>query len=317
MKKSMYNATHIEGILYEHDLQLRESGANSKNPGTKFIMGTISIATDNAKENIVPVHFTYVTATYGSSGKENPNWKILNDIIDGKIVSVMDGGADAAAKIRIDSNIGLNEFYTDKNGQEELVSAKRNEGGFIHLNGPWKEDEKDRNTFDVDIVITGVKRVDADEEHNIPEKVTIKGAIFDYRKALLPVEFIATNPQAMDYFEGLDASAKNPVFTRIKGRQVSTTVVRKIVEESAFGEASVREVPNSRKEWIVTWAQSAPYDWDDENTITAKELTEAMTARETYLATVKQRADEYKAQKAAGGPSAIPTATDTGASYNF
>ena len=39
MKKKMTNTTHIEGLLYEHKLELRESGPNSKNPGTKFIMG--------------------------------------------------------------------------------------------------------------------------------------------------------------------------------------------------------------------------------------------------------------------------------------
>ena len=315
MKAKIYNDTHIEGILYEHDLQLKESGPNSKNPGTPFIMGTISIATDEAKENIVPVHFTYVTATYGS-GKPNANWTVLNDIISGKIASFMDAG-DAASKIRVDSAIGLNDFYTDKNGQEELVSAKRNEGGFIHTTGPWREDEKDRSTFDCDMVITGVKRIDADEEKGISEHIVIKGCVFDFRKAILPVEFIATNPMAMDYFEGLGASSKEPVFTRVKGRQVSAVIKRQITEESAFGEASVREVTSTRKEWVVTWAQANPYDWDDENSITAAELTKAMEDRETYLATVKQRADEYKASKAQGA-SAIPSAPVAGAAtYNF
>ena len=315
MKAKIYNDTHIEGILYEHDLQLKESGPNSKNPGTPFIMGTISIATDEAKENIVPIHFTYVTATYGS-GKPNANWTVLNDIISGKIASFMDAG-DAASKIRVDSAIGLNDFYTDKNGQEELVSAKRNEGGFIHTTGPWREDEKDRSTFDCDMVITGVKRIDADEEKGISEHIVIKGCVFDFRKAILPVEFIATNPMAMDYFEGLGASSKEPVFTRVKGRQVSAVIKRQITEESAFGEASVREVTSTRKEWVVTWAQANPYDWDDENSITAAELKKAMEDRETYLATVKQRADEYKASKAQGA-SAIPSAPAAGAAtYNF
>ena len=61
MAKKMINSTHIEGVLYEHKLELKESGPNSKNPGTKFISGTIDIATDDAGINIVPVHFTYVT----------------------------------------------------------------------------------------------------------------------------------------------------------------------------------------------------------------------------------------------------------------
>ena len=60
MKKCI-NTTHIEGLLYEHKLELKESGPNSKNPGTKFISGTVDIATDDAGITIVPVHFTYVT----------------------------------------------------------------------------------------------------------------------------------------------------------------------------------------------------------------------------------------------------------------
>ena len=58
--KNMINRTHIEGVIYEHDLQVRVTGENSKNPGTEFIMGTVSIATDDAMTNIVPVHFTSI-----------------------------------------------------------------------------------------------------------------------------------------------------------------------------------------------------------------------------------------------------------------
>ena len=42
MKKTI-NRTHVSGLLYEHDLQLRTTGPNSKKPGTTFIMGTVSI----------------------------------------------------------------------------------------------------------------------------------------------------------------------------------------------------------------------------------------------------------------------------------
>ncbi len=293
--KNMINRTHIEGTLYEHDLQKRVTGENSKNPGTEFIMGTVSIATDNAKTNIVPVHFTYVTATT-AKGNANATFTVLNDIIEGKLGSVM-GGSTTPASLRIDSAIGLNEFYSDRNGAEELVSAKRNEGGFVHTTPTVAEDEKTRNTFEADMLITNVRVIEEDEERKLPAKAIIKGAIFDFRKSLLPVEFSATNPNAMAYFEGLGASDKEPVFTRVKGRQVSETITRTITEESAFGEPSVREVTSSRKDWVVTWAQGDPYVWDDESTITAAELTEAMANREVYLAGVKQRQDEYKASK--------------------
>ena len=311
--KSMINRTHIEGLIYEHDLQMRESGPNSKNPGTQFIMGNVQIATDDAMTNIVPVHFTYVTATT-SKGNPNATFTILSQIIDGTLGSVMANGADSAAKVRIDSAIGLNEFYSDRNGQEELVSAKRNEGGFVHTVAALTEDESSRNTFEADILITNVRIVDADEERNLPEKAIIKGAIFDFRKALLPIEFSAINPNAISYFEGLGASSKEPVFTRVKGRQVSETITRKITEESAFGEASVREVTSNRKDWVINWAQSDPYVWDDESTITAAELTEAMSNREVYLAGIKQRQDEYKASK---GQTSAATATPAKGAFNF
>ena len=297
MKKVMENATHIEGILYEHALENKVTGQNSKNPGTPFISGTISIATDNALTNIVQIHFTYVTQTTATKGTPNATYSILQNIIDGTIGNYMADGEDKAAKLRVDSAIGLNEFYSDRNGKEELVSVKRNEGGFVHTTNTLIEDEKQRNTFKCDMIITNVTHIDADEEHNIPEKVIVKGAIFDFRKALLPVEFTATNPGAMAYYEGLGATPSEPVFTKLWGRQVSEVIKREIREESAFGDDNVREVQSTRREFVITGGAKEPYVWDDESSITAKELTEAMTARETYLATLKQRQDEYKASK--------------------
>lgn len=311
--KNMVNSTHIEGLLYEHDLQIRESGPNSKNPGTVFIMGNVSIATDDKQENIVQVHFSYVTATT-SKGNANATFGVLKDIVDGKLGAVMDKGVDGAAKLRIDSAIGLNDFYTDRNGEETLVSAKRNEGGFVHTTASLAEDEKTRNTFKCDMLITKTKRIEADEEKKTPERLEVSGYIFDFRKALLPVTFTALNPNAMDYFEGLDASSKNPTLTQVWGRQVSMVSVRQIVTESAFGDDEVREVSNTRRDFVITGAAKNPYDWDDEATLTAAEMNEKMAERETYLATVKQRADEYKASK---GQASAPTATASSEAYNF
>lgn len=296
MKKTMENVTHIEGILYEHNLESKVSGPNSKTPGTSFISGTISIATDDALTNIVQVHFTYVTPTT-AKGSANATYILLQNIIDGLVGTYMKDGPDKAAKLRVDSAIGLNEFYSDRNGKSELVSTKRNEGGFVHLTNTLAEDEKVRNTFKCDMVITGVTHIDGDEEKKLPEKVIVKGAIFDFRKALLPVEFSATNPGAMAYYEGLGASNSEPVFTKVWGRQVSETIVREIREESAFGEDNVREVQTTRKDFVITGGAKDPYPWDEEEFLTAKELTDAMTQRQTYLATIKQRQDEYKAAK--------------------
>ena len=311
MKKTMINQTHIEGVLYEHNLEAKVSGEASKNPGTPFIAGTISIATDDAMTNIVPIHFSYVTATFGS-GKPNDTYTTLSNIVNGTFGTYMKDGADKAVKLRVDSALGLNEFYTERNGKEELVSAKRNEGGFVHKVDALDEDEKVRNTFKADMVITCVTHIDGDDEKGLPEKCIVKGAIFDFRKSLMPVEFSATNPNAMRYFEGLEASQKNPVFTCVWGRQVSETIVKQIRTESAFGEDEVREVKNTRRDFVITGASKEPYLWDDESSITAVELNEAIQKREVDLAAMKKRQDEYRASK-----NAPKAATPAAGGFNF
>ena len=304
-KKTFINQTYIEGVLYEHALEAKVSGEASKNPGTPFISGTISIATDDAMTNIVPIHFTYVTEKFGS-GKTNDTYTTLMNIINNTFGTYMKDGADRAVKLKVDSAIGLNEFYADRDGKEELVSAKRNEGGFVHKIDVLNEDEKTRNTFKVDMLINNVNRIEANEERNIPERVVVKGAIFNFRKDLLPVEFSATNPNAMNYFEGLGASQAEPVFTCVWGRQVSEVSVRKITTESAFGEDEVREVKNTRRDFVITGAAKEPYIWDDESSITAKELNEAIQKREIDLAAMKKRQDEYKASKTQASAPATP-----------
>ena len=304
MKKEMINQTHIEGILYAHKLEAKESGKDSKNPGTPYVTGTIDIATDDAHTNIVSIHFTYVAPNYPAKEnkppKPNPNYPILMNIINGKIKTVMDSSWSDAARIRVDSAIGLNEFYSERDGEEVLVSAKRNEGGFIHVitDNNLDADEKHRNTFKVDMVITGTVEREGDPDKGIANSLIVKGCIFDFRKTLLPVEFVAISPGAINYFLGLGASSKEPVFTNIWGNQVSTTVTRTITEESAFGEPSIREISHSRKDWVITGARAEAYEWDSEDTITVNELKKAMSDREVELAAKKQRAAEWRANQA-------------------
>ena len=308
--KKMVNSVRLSGYLYESKLEKKVSGPNSKNPGTEFISGSIGIATDDELLNIVTVHYSYVVEATKNGGVNN-TFIVLNNIIDGKIGTVMANGKEKAAKVRVDTSLALNDFYTDCNGTTELVSAKRNEGGFIHLTDVLSDNPEDRNGFAVDAIITGAIRKEADEEKNLPEKMIIKCSVFDFRGSLLPMEFTVLKPGAMDYFESLGISQTNPLCIKLKGTQVSTTVVRKIEEESAWGDVSVREVRNTRKDMVIDWAAPEAYTWDDESFITAVELTEAVAARETYLATVKQRNDEYKASKAQ------PVAAPAKGAFNF
>ena len=310
MRKSNKNRTRVEGYLYECKLEKKVSGPTSKNPGTEFIRGSLDIAIDDEGMNVISTYFTYVAPKY-SSGSENRNFAILEKILnEGK--TFVDCGTDAT-KIQIDGAIEINDFYTDgDNGELELVSAIRNGGSFVKIVTALNPDVANRHSFNCDIVITNATRVEENEERGLPEKVKINGVIFDFRNAMIPVEFaISGDEEGMNYFENLEASTSNPTFTNVTGLINNVTTVIKKESQGAFGGAKVDEVRRTFKEWSVNWAASAPYDFGDEEVLTIDDLKKAKQDRETKLAAEKARYEEYKASRNSGNAA---TATKPAAS---
>ena len=304
---------HSFGENGKNMLEKKVSGEKSKNPGTEFISGIINVATDEAGLNVVPVRFTYVTGTYGTSGKVNNNFATLAHIIEnGK--TWVDAGKDGATKVQIDGSIDLNEFFVNENGTDRLVSAKINNGSFINIVNDLP-DESERATFSVDMLITRVNHVEADEEKKIDaDYVVLGGAIFDFRNAIKPLEFLVKNPQGMSYFESLGVEDE-PVYTKVWGKINCSTSKNTVTEESAFGEASVRTYEKKVREWIVTGCSREGYAFGEEEVLTQEDMQKAMQDREIYLADIKKRAEEFKASNAAPAPAAAPKAKVGG--FNF
>ena len=310
MRKNI-NTEHIEGRVYQHELSLKKvQNKESENYGKEFISGTLDIATDEEGLNVLTTHYTYVTETT-KAGKKNATFAALKKIMDEGKTWIKDG-KDNATKVKIDTALALNDFYVQ---DDALVSAKRNEGGFVTIVDKLC-DFSERNTFSADIVITNVNRVEADEEKGIEKDyVVVRGAIFNFRNELLPVEYIVKNDAGMNYFENLEASPSNPIYTKVWGKIISETSVTTKTEESAWGDAAVKTYEKKTKEWVVTGTAKVPYDFGDPEVMTTEELTKAMQDREVYLAEVKKKSDEYKAQKAAGNTTSAPVAAKGG--FNF
>ena len=318
MKKTI-NREHLEGRVYSHNLSLKVTGEHSKHPGTEYINGTLDVATDDAILNVVTVNFTYITATT-SKGNKNETFSVLKNLIEnGK--TVLTDGADNATMVRIDTALGLNDFYSNRNGQETLVSPKRNDGGFVSIVNRLDSDETKRNKFECDMLINGTHLVEADEERNIPEDyLVVKGAVFNFRNAILPVEFIVRNSGGVKYFESLDVSPSNMVFTKVWGEIKSQTIVDRREEESAFGEAAVREYERKVREWVIVGAAKEPYEMGDEqNGITLAEVKQMLADREIYLADIKKRAEEWRNSQATttAAPKASANTTAAAGGFNF
>lgn len=317
MKSKFDNKVHIEGILYDHDLKIKASGPNSKAPGTEFISGTVKVATDADMLNVIEVHYSYVTEKQ-KNGNTSATFTNLNDILTGKNMTYMAGKGKedyVPSYVRIDTAIGLNDFYSEQNGQTELVSAKRNEGGFLHFirENELNPEEGLRNYFDEDFLVTSFSRIDADEEKNLPEKMNLRGVVFDFRRGILPVDFSVYDPAIMDFVETENPAPVSPLCMSVRGQVISQTTTIRQVTESKFGPAIVKELPRNRKEYMIISVGNV-YDWNDDSFITEDELRKAMADREVYLATVKKNAEDYKAQKA--NTTAAPVVTKTGG-FNF
>ena len=315
--KKMINNERIEGRIYQHNLVKKTvQNQTSANYGKEFISGNIEVAVDEEGLIIIPVHFTYVVEQT-NSGNKNATYANLDKIINGGKTWITNG-KDEALKIRIDTALAVNDFYTQDN---RLVSTKVNEGGFVSFVselGP----ENERNTFTTDMLITGTTRIEADPERNIEKDyVLVKGAVFNFRNALLPVDFIVKNEEGMDYFEDLNASQNEPVFTKVWGRINCGSIANEVKEETAFGEESVRTFERKIREWVITGTSKVPYEFDDDTTLTIAEVQKAMQDRELMLAETKKRSDEYKAQKAgivqSQSSASSATITPTKATFSF
>ena len=296
------NTEKIEGYVYStgsnfNQLSERISGENSKNPGTKYIAGDLDIAVDDTGLNVITVHYTYVTETY-KSGQTNNTYTALKKIIDNPDRTWVNGGKDNAFKVQCTgAALALNDFIA---GDGSKVAAVRNENGFcsiVNELGP----EAERNTFTADMLITKVTHVEANPERNIAEDfTTVSGAIFGYGPVLLPVSFVVRNEMGMNYFEDLDATPSNPVFTKVWGRINCMTIKTQSKEESAFGEAAVQTYERKSREYLITGTAKVPYDFGDEEVLTVSDVNKMTQDRQVMLAEVEKRFNERQTNKTNG-----------------
>lgn len=273
--------------------------------GADFISGEIFIATDEDGLNVIPVHYTFVRE-FTKSNTVNSTFVNLKQIIEnGK--TWINAGKDAAQKLRVEPSLALNDFFP--NGGDQLVTRQRSEGGFVTFISDLNPVETARNKFTFDTIIYDANLIPADPEHNIEEDfVRIKAYVFDFKNAILPVVLIAKDskaPGSVNYFIGLNASANNPIYTKVMGEIVNTTVKIEKVMENAFGGTVVDSSFRQEREWVITWAQPQPYVFGIADTITPEELNKALADRNVYLEEQKAATKKYYAERKAGA--AAPT----------
>ena len=121
MKKQI-NTEHIEGRIYEFDLEVKQvKNKESKNFGMDFIAGTLDVAVDEDGMNVVQVHYTYVSPTT-SKGNANRTFNTLKKIIDTGKCWIADG-KDEATMVSIDTSLALNDFLNKCLTSQKISSS--------------------------------------------------------------------------------------------------------------------------------------------------------------------------------------------------
>lgn len=316
MKNNWENNINIVGYVWNHNLSIRTTGENSKNPGTEFINGTIGIATDNDGLNIVNVRYTYETEVWAKSGKKNSKFGILKKIIDDNPVG-SEKGLNNAMKVNLTATAAVNIFRGRDN---EIVEGKTIAGGFI--NEGWRAGTQPGATFNFDMIITGV--VDQEPEGRDPY-VNLNGYVVDdYRQSLIPLQISCTGKDGVKYFQAQDASTNEPFITNVWGNIINTVQEVKTETKSAFGAPKVNSTPRTFRVWDVTGASEDSLEFDDESTLTAKEYKKMVEDYAEYKASEIKRIEEYEASRnsrgngfPANGSESRPIAATSASDYKF
>ena len=284
MKNKFENTVEVRGWIFNHTLAKKVS-----KKGVEYIGGSINIATDKDAVNVVPVNFTYVTPTFGTSGKPNSTYPFLEQIINENNTYELNGAA--ATKVRITGDIECNDFVTREG---EMASPKRVRGGFVHAEtgdiavvGCAK--------FKADMLIEGYQEVEVENGDNYGR---IRGYVFNYKKDFLPVEFTIRTTPGMNYFDKADISIKDPMLTKVWGNIVCTTIENRTETENAFGAPTVNITTRTLRAWDIEGASVEPMEFGDESTMTIAEVAEGKNNRELHLVEVRANYDEYQNQKA-------------------
>lgn len=290
MSKKFVNNVNVSGYVFSHTLQERVS-----RKGVPFISGEVRVATDEDAMNVVPVNFRYVSEFWDAAKeKPNQNYGILQNLIQN--VKTYENVGKEATKIRIGGSAGVNDFV---NRDGEMASPKRVEGSFVHVN-----DVRDFGaTFDIDTLLTKCTEQEFEDQDSV---VRLSGYMWDFRKAIMPVDFTVRVPGGKDYFLGYDISSKNPLLTNVKGDIVSTIIENVTYTEGAFGDPVAHTTTRTIRGWDVNFASKEPMEFDDESTLTKKELKQMLDEREEHLVEVKKNHDDYMAQRNGNGFSSAP-----------
>ena len=175
MSKS-YNALDMKGRLFNYSLETIDTDKG------EAISGEVSVEVD-AEGTVATMRF-FGYPTY-NSGKPNKTYAVLDDMLAGNYKTVVDHGEDADW-ISCIGSINVSYFVSKaSSADDDLARAQKMRGAFINPN----KEKKYSNKWKLDMLVTNIREIDADEEKKMPRFVKVGGSfVDDYHERLMEVQ---------------------------------------------------------------------------------------------------------------------------------
>jgi hypothetical protein len=297
MRKTVNNVS-IKGYVFSHHLTERVTGATSRNPGQEFINGSMEIAIDEQAMTTVRVNFSYVTPKF-RNGNDNQTYQLLKRIITSN--DTYEHVGNRAIRVRIDAQFEPNVFKNKLTG--EIVCNTQIGASFVHELNPGEQFGMNPAKFNVDMVIGTANEREFANGGSIFE---LRGYVFNWKQDAVPVTFTVSDSDGRKYFE----NQEYPMFTNLWGDIESEMLVsQKESAASAFGAPQVQTTVRQVMRWNVKGCLPEPYEFDDENSITKKELHDKIMAHEAYIAQQTERINNRQSAPAVyNAPKQAPAA---------
>lgn len=184
-----FNKITISGKLL--DVMFREGKLSDGRPYESANMTVRVVQTYGGRTETSEIPVSCFAAKYTLANKPNPAYEQIQQLK--RLKTAQNVGIDNADIIRINSgNIRENNFVS-RSGQ--LINGWQINASFIGTgNGP------DVATFNIDIFIMDM-HPEEDREGNPTGRLIIKGGVVQYNGMLDVLEFVAENPEAVDFME--------------------------------------------------------------------------------------------------------------------
>lgn len=238
-----YNAIDMKGRLYDFSLEHKETEKG------EAIAGDIILEVD-AEGTTVKIPF-YSRPVF-SSGKPNKTYGVLEDIMEGNILTVVNAGEDAdwfGISGSIDSS-----YFMAKGNKAEVARSQKMRGAFINSN-PKKEY---KNRWKLDFLITSIQDIEADPQKQTDRFLKVGGYYVDsYNSRLAEVEFQARAEGAINFFSTLPISPETPYYVDTWGEIKKVT--RIVERQNAFGESESDEYETTS--WVIVGVNVNPYSY--------------------------------------------------------